>query len=454
MGIIKKILFIILLFFVCKTFAQTTGDTLIVQGNMYIRHIVKSTETYNTISRKYKVSVEELKLHNKNSRIYYRQSVLIPIKSTLAERLLFKDKKSNQFFSSNAKNRNGLKSFSKRDSLNIAVLLPFYSSKNDSLLSFLSESEQEKEDIHKDSYMALQYLEGLIIAIDSLSKTGININLFVYDTENDSTKVQQIIKARKLKDIDLIIGPVFTKNLRNVTRIYGKNKDKIIVSPLSRNSSILKDGGNIFQIIPPFSIQIDKVSNYISKRHKNEKILIIAQKKEEAYAKDYKNYFRTKKRRSKVCLFDGLNTITRDTLCKFLSNHKYVVLIPSADRSFVSKVIPILGTIDTNMTVFGLHNWQSYENLDISTLMKLSVHFPYPYFFDYQQKENQRFGALFAQKFNALPNKYAQIAFQQCMYFCANKGEYKFKKYYSKGGFVNHYFPIVKYTDYEIEQLD
>ena len=73
MGIIKKILFIILLFFVCETFAQTTGDTLIVKKNMYIRHIVKPTETYNTISKKYKVSVEELKLHNKNSRIYSKK---------------------------------------------------------------------------------------------------------------------------------------------------------------------------------------------------------------------------------------------------------------------------------------------------------------------------------------------------------------------------------------------
>ena len=77
--------------------------------------------------------------------------------------------------------------------------MPFYTTKNDSLLSFLSESQQAREDIYKDSYMALQYLEGLIIAIDSLSKTGMNINLFVYDTENDSAKVQQIIKERKLK---------------------------------------------------------------------------------------------------------------------------------------------------------------------------------------------------------------------------------------------------------------
>ena len=102
MGIIKKILFIILLFFVCQTLAQTTGDTLIVKGNMYIQHIVKPTETYNTISKKYKVSIEELKLHNKNSKLYYKQSLFIPIRSTLSERLLFKDKEFNQSFSKNA----------------------------------------------------------------------------------------------------------------------------------------------------------------------------------------------------------------------------------------------------------------------------------------------------------------------------------------------------------------
>ncbi len=454
MGIIKKILFIILLFFVCQTLAQTTGDTLIIEGSMYVQHIVKPTESYNKISKKYKVSVEELRLHNRNSKLFYNQMLFIPIHSTLSERLLFKDKEFNQSFSKKSIKEEELNDFGKKDSLNIAVLLPFYSSKNDSLLSFLSDSEQAKEDIYKDSYMALQYLEGLIIATDSLSKTGMNINLFVYDTENDSTKVQEIIKDSRLKDIDLIIGPVFTRNLRNITRIYGKDKKKKIVSPLSRNSSVLKDGGNIFQIIPPFSIQIDKISSYISKRYKKEKILILAQKKEEVHAKHYKNYFRNKKRKSKICLFDGLNTITRDTLCKFLSDHKYVVLIPSGDRSFVSKVMPILGIIDTNMTIFGLHNWKSYENLDISTLMKLNVHFPDPYFFDYQKKENQRFNALFSQEFNTLPNKYAKIAFKQCMYFCSNKGNYRFKKYYSKGGFVNHHFPIVKYTDYEIEQLD
>ena len=126
-------------------------------------------------------------------------------------------------------------------------------------------------------------------------------------------------------------------------------------------------------------------------------------------------------------MFDGLNTITRDTLCKFLSNHKYVVLIPSADRSFVSKVIPILGTIDTNMTVFGLHNWQSYENLDISTLMKLSVHFHTLISLIINKKKIKDLVLFLLRSSMHYLTNTPQIAFQQCMYFCANKGEYKFK---------------------------
>ena len=451
MGISKKILLIIFLFSVCFISAQTTTDTLIIKGKMFARHIVKPNETYNSISKKYNVSTKELKLYNKNSKIFYNQSLLIPIKSTLSERLILKNKRTNNLFSLNSRK---WKESRKKDTLNIAVLLPFYTTKNDSLLSFLSESQQTKEDIYKGSYMALNFLEGVIIATDSLNKTGMNINLFVFDTENDSNKVQQIINDGKLKNIDLIIGPVYRRNLSKVTKLYGRNQDKIILSPLSRNTNVLKHGKNVYQIIPPFKVQIDKNSNYISKKHKNEKILILTKKEEEKYAKQYKSFFRKEKRKVKLCLFDGLNTITRDTLCKFLTNHKYIVLIPSTDRSFVTKTLTAMGTIDTNMTVFGLHNWRSFENLDIETLMKLNVHFPDPYYFDYQLPENKRFISLFKDRFHALPNKYAQVAFQQCMYFCFNKGDYKFKKYYTKGGFVNHHFPIVKYKDYTIGKVD
>ena len=259
MGVVKRIGFFIFCF--CAFSAQTATDTLVVKGQMYIQYVVKATDTYKSIAAQDKVNIENLKLHNKNSRLYYKQSLLIPINSTMAERLLFKDKRSSKY----ARKVKSSGQFKKKDSLNIAVLLPFYSAKNDSLLSFLSESQQSKEEIHKDSYMALDYLAGLITATDSLIKKGIHVNLFVYDTNNDTAKVEKIVRSGRLKDVDLIFGPIFTKNLRIVTRVYGKDKDKTIISPLSRNSSALKDASNIFQIIPPFSVQMNKISDYISR---------------------------------------------------------------------------------------------------------------------------------------------------------------------------------------------
>jgi len=75
------------------------------------------------------------------------------------------------------------------------------------------------------------------------------------------------------------------------------------VSPLSRNTNVLKHGKNVYQIIPPFKVQIDKNSNYISKKHKNEKILILAKKEEEKYAKQYKSFLEKRKEKlSFVCL--------------------------------------------------------------------------------------------------------------------------------------------------------
>ena len=100
---------------------------------MFVRHIVKPNETYNSISKKYNVSTKELKLYNKNSTIFYHQSLLIPIKSTLSERLLLKNERTNNLFSLNSRK---WKESRKKDTLNIAVLLPFYTTKNDSLLSF------------------------------------------------------------------------------------------------------------------------------------------------------------------------------------------------------------------------------------------------------------------------------------------------------------------------------
>ena len=52
-------------------------------------------------------------------------------------------------------------------------------------------------------------------------------------------------------------------------------------------------------------------------------------------------------------------------------------MVPSNDRSFVSRLLPTLGSMeDTLFTVFGLNTWNRFDNLDYNDLVNLNVHLP------------------------------------------------------------------------------
>jgi len=41
--------------------------------------------------------------------------------------------------------------------------------------------------------MALQFMQGVLLSLDSLNKLGVKINLIVHDTRNDSLQIEEIV---------------------------------------------------------------------------------------------------------------------------------------------------------------------------------------------------------------------------------------------------------------------
>ena len=113
-------------------------------------------------------------------------------------------------------------------SVRIAVLLPLYLGENDSL--GMNNEEQAGKKIYERSQIALQFLSGIRVAMDTLAGMGYNVQLDVYDTENSANKVVQL--AKKIHpNTDVIIGPLFSKNAEKLARVL---PDKTIISPLSK----------------------------------------------------------------------------------------------------------------------------------------------------------------------------------------------------------------------------
>ena len=56
------------------------------------------------------------------------------------------------------------------------------------------------------------FFQGAQLALDSISSLGKKINVFVYDSENDSAAVEQLVNSNDLALMDIIIGSIFIKH--------------------------------------------------------------------------------------------------------------------------------------------------------------------------------------------------------------------------------------------------
>ncbi|MGY8989379.1 MAG: hypothetical protein ACKVJA_03885, partial [Flavobacteriales bacterium] len=76
-----------------------------------------------------------------------------------------------------------------KDTLCISVLLPFYLDENTNLDNEQRNKGKSTNKIYSKSSYALSFLEGIVFAIDSLSKLDIPIKLNVFDTRNNPAVV-------------------------------------------------------------------------------------------------------------------------------------------------------------------------------------------------------------------------------------------------------------------------
>ena len=131
-----------------------------------------------------------------------------------------------------------------------------------------------------------------------------------------------------------------------------------------------------------------------------------------------------------------------------------IIILPSYNRAFISKMLASLGGIDSSFIVFGLSNIKNYDHLDVENLMQLDVHFPDPYYFNKHSIKDSLFLYNFEEKFLSSPNRFSLVAYNIMMHFCNQNTLYSFEKYNQNSGKVNINAPLVKYSDYFLEKVE
>ncbi len=441
MGIIKKTLTVFSFLFVCSLSAQTVSDTIFFDGDKFVKHIVKAGESLTSISLLHKVTAYDIIENNEiQKQLYYNQLLYIPVyrnQEQSKDALLNNERKiklvaeKENDISLSIKKIELVSKLKDTSVLNIALLMPY------SLLR------------NEDSEISLSFHIGVELALDSLRKQGTNICLHTFDTNKDSLKVHQIVSSNSLDNMDIIIGPLYADNFRILCGKYGNDTTKILISPLSKNIENVTKYKSVYQLSLSFQVQRDVIIEYILKHHKNERVIILNEEMYKEESLEIENLFL--KEGKIVEVFTIQSTKVDEMLEIFKANQ--VVVIPSENQAFVSKLLSSIGGMDLTSIVFGLYDWKTYNNLDIHNLMSLDVKFPNAYSLSTISDHNNSFLRLFEQKYNTNHTKYTYIAYNIMMHFCSKFSYFKFQNIIG-GGKINTYAPLYHYVDYQLVPVE
>ena len=148
-----------------------------------------------------------------------------------------------------------------------------------------------------------------------------------------------------------------------------------------------------------------------------------------------------------------------------------VVVLPSNQQSYVTEFIGKLNVMKDkhNIILFGMQNWNNYDNLDIEYLNNLSLHTPSNTFVDYDDAAAKQFIKAYRDAYKTEPDNYSYQGYDITYYFLSalqNEGSgflkdltahkekcietsFSFEQL-SDSGFENRFVYILKYQDYKL----
>ena len=297
--------------------------------------------------------------------------------------------------------------FSKK--IKIAIMLPYLTDKYeiDSVAGMNFERSSSLLNVATDFHI------GAVMAIDSLKALGLPIRADFFDTENSQYKLQYILNNNSFDETDAIIGPLF---FEKADWVASRVKTPVI-APVYSKDQAFKSDDNLVKSAVGISYLEDKIIDYFTKNYNGENIVVINDEKEENQSKLWRIVNKIK----------GINSLTSISTIKtekgFIKSETFVkkldtlaknwVLLISDEKIATTAAVNNLKTFaeDVDVRLFSLDKGKNFNNIDNVLLGKLEFTYPAYEFTDFEDLKVTSFYNKYWEKHKSLPTKYAVKGF-------------------------------------------
>lgn len=474
-----------------------------------ILHRVKEGENYASLSREYNVSIRDIRRVNKGLLFPKEgEMVRIPLmeeeetETVLdADTSVIDDERLTHLFDSREPDYTAVENL--RGEINISLMLPLMlddnskrtyidsSGYNDAGKKIYKLIERPEDWIYPRSEIFIEFYEGALLAVQALIQKGLDVELQVFDTMRDSLRIARFMETGRLRNTDLIIGPVYPDKLEQVAR-YARKYRIPVVSPLaSQNTDVLRINPYLFKVQPSPDVIEDAMARKISDFYDHNLVFIHA---DTAWNPDLSRQFKDKIYRnlrlkmpfddisfrevfftSRSSYGDTINSIEHA-----MSTEKpNLVILASDDESVMSEVIVnvhgLLRKYDIKLIGYPDIRW--LDNLDPMYFYELGIMIYTPNWVDYKRDDIKDFLKRYRQYFKMEPpvRSYAWQSYDMMYYFVSGLAmhgsefmyrpsnhkpdllqvDYRFNRTGLMNGFENSSLYLIRYTpDLEVEFLN
>ncbi len=272
----------------------------------------------------------------------------------------------------------------------------------------------------------LEYYEGFLLAVDSMKRKGINITVKIFDIKKDSSKTQDIINKGDLNNSDLIIGPVYENNFKQISD-FAKKKNINIIYPINSQNTEIFSNPRVFQVNSSLSSQMSQATkylasfkdiNYIVIQNGTKDELEIIQNYKTKLFKEYETNFKTEKVPYTEVLYstEGLAGVEK----RLVNDKINIFIIPSSNQIFVINLLTKLQPLTKKFKIImaGMPSWKKFDNnLELEYLHNLNMHSFVPFYADYTSTLVKNFIIDYRFNYKCEPSKYSLLGYDTGIYF-------------------------------------
>ncbi|MBK7855398.1 MAG: hypothetical protein IPJ79_11285 [Bacteroidetes bacterium] len=339
--------------------------------------------------------------------------------------------------------------------INIALLLPL------ELKSTLALDTTDAE-IKSSTLNNLQFYEGFILAVDSIRKTGKQVNVATYDSDIDSMSFINLLYKRDVMASDYIVCAANSNYVPAASMVAQKHNNKILfVQPVMQNN-VVKENKDAWLALPANYTQSSLMASHLATSYPTAKFSIIF--RDTGREKTWAGFFNDELKKAGATDVQTklYSKAFVDSLPLTINKSKpNVFLIPSSDEAFVSPLLTKLNDAGAPNTIAaGLPTWETFESVDFSSYKNLKTLYFTSTFIDENNFSVKNFQKCFYKNYHTLPVFNAYLGFDMALFlsnlqFKSDAGiksvlNYNFEQTFPASGFENRFISIVGIEDYKV----